>query len=88
MKTNLTYKIDEKDIKMLVSTAKDKYFYLNPPLFVNFKELERGELPSIAMLEAAIMFLNSKGLLTKLVEIDYTMEYMDNDSVELEIKAK
>jgi len=79
----MTYKIDSKDLFKIVSDAKDKMFYLNPPLFVSGKELEQGQIPTMAMLESVLMFLNSKGLLTKLVEMDYTFGHDDNDSEEL-----
>lgn len=79
----MTYKIDKKDLFMIVSLSKDKMFNLNPPLFVTHKEVERGELPTIAILETVLGFLNSKKLLTKLVELDYTHTYDDNDSEDL-----
>jgi hypothetical protein len=80
----MTYKIDKVDLQRIVSSAKDKFFYLSPPLFVSRVEVERGELPSLAMLESVLMFLNSKGLLTQLVNVDYTLDYEDNDMSELE----
>jgi hypothetical protein len=79
----MTYKIDKKDLQKIVSAAKDKFFYQNPPLFVSNVEVERGELPSLAILESLIMFLNSRELLTQFVEVDYTSTYDDNDSEEL-----
>lgn len=82
----MTYKIDKKDLFILVSSAKDKMFQLNPPLFVSNQEVDRGELPTVAILEAVLGFLNGKKLLTELVELDYTFTYDDNDSLELEEK--
>lgn len=82
----MTYKIDKKDLFMIVSLAKDKMFQLNPPLFVSNKEVDRGELPTVAILESLIGFLNGKKLLTELVELDYTYTYDDNDTEELEKK--
>ena len=80
----MTYKIDIKDLNLMVSYSKDKMFYLNPPLFVSRVELERGYLPTVANLEAILMFLNSKGLLVKEVCVDYTTDHDDNDMTELE----
>jgi len=80
----MTYKIDKKDLRTVLGFAKDKMFYFNLPLYVSMEEVERGEIPSLAMLEAALMFLNSKGLLTKLVEIDYTQDHDDCDMPDLE----
>lgn len=83
----MTYKINERDLNLIVSYAKDKMFYLNLPLWVSQKEVERGELPSLAILEGVLMFLNGKGLLTKLVEVDYTpIGIDDHDMPKLEGK--
>lgn len=78
-----SYLINDKELQMIVSNAKDQMFHLSFPLSVSGKEVDRGELPSLAMLESILMFLNSKGLLSKLVNIDYTSDYEDNDSIEL-----
>ena len=80
----MTYKIDKKDLFNIVSNAKDKYFHISTPTFVSYKEVDRGEMPQMAMLESALMFLNAKGLLKELVEIDYTQDYDDNDSLDLQ----
>lgn len=81
----MTYKIDDKDLFMIVSNAKDKFFNLNLPIWVSRSEVERGEIPSLAILESVLMFLNGKGLLTKMVEIDYTdTNFHDCDIPELE----
>lgn len=80
----MTYKIDIKDLNTIISYSKDKMFYLNPPLFVSRVELDRGHLPTVANLEAILMFLNSKGLLTKEISLEYTNDYDDNDMTELE----
>jgi hypothetical protein len=77
-------KLTMKDLDLLVSFSKDKMFYLNPPLFIGGKEVERGYLASIANFEALLMFLNSKGLLKEEVGFDFTHNYEDNDSTELE----
>ncbi len=82
----MTYKIDDKDLFMIVSYSKDKMLHLNLPVFVNRKEVEHGSIPSLAILEGILMFLNSKKLLSQFVEVDYTFEYDDNDSTELEEK--
>jgi hypothetical protein len=82
-------KIDKKDLHYIVSAAKDKMFHLNPPLFVSRVEVNRGELPTMAILESLLMFLNSKKLLTELVEVDYTDSgHDDNDSEELQPKKE
>lgn len=80
----MTYKIDLKDLHLLVSASKDRYFRLSTPLFIGGKEVERGYLASIANFEAFLMYLNSKGLLTEFVEFDYNKVFDDNDSEDLE----
>jgi hypothetical protein len=83
------YLINDKDLNLIVSNAKDKMFYLNLPLYVSRVEVERGETPSLAILESVIMFLNGKGLLTKEVKVDYTpVNFHDCDIPALEEKKK
>jgi hypothetical protein len=76
-------KIDKKDLRLILSYGKQYMNTLNLPLFVSREEVERGEIPTIAILEASIMYLNSKGLLKESVELDYTNDYDDNDSIDL-----
>jgi hypothetical protein len=82
----MTYRIDDKDLNFIISRSKDNYSSLSLPLFVNRVEIGNNHLPSIAILESTLSFLNSKGLLTKLVTVDYTKEYLDNDTADLEDK--
>ena len=83
------YKISNKDLDLIVSYAKEKLFYLNLPISVSGKDVDRGELPSIAILEALLMFLNSKNLLSEFVDIDYTEIGIDDcDMPKLEGKKK
>ena len=56
---------------------------LSLPVYISEEEVQHGQVPSLAILEATLMFLNAKGLLAQQIEIDYTMDYMDNDSEEL-----
>ena len=79
----MIYKIGNKDLNLIVSNAKQNMVSLNLPLCVSRVELEPGVVPSLAILESVLMFLNSRQLLVKLVEVDYTKEYDDNDSDEL-----
>lgn len=74
-----SYLIDKKDLQHIVSCAKDKMFYLKMPINVSGVEVDRGEMPTIAILESVLMFLNSKKLLTNLVELDYTDPCADHD---------
>ena len=76
-------KIDKKDLRLILSYGKQYMNTLNLPLFVSREEVERGEIPTIAILEASIMYLNSKGLLKESVELDYINDYDDNDSIDL-----
>ena len=79
-----SYLINKNDLEKIVDYAKGKMFNLNLPLYVSGKEVGHGEIPSLAILEATLMFLNAKGLFAQLVEIDYTHDYDDNDTEELE----
>lgn len=82
----MTYMINDTDLNRIVSNAKQNMHHLNLPLFVNRIEVERGEIPSLAIIESVLMFLNGKGLLTQLVNVDYTTDFEDNDSMEIEEK--
>lgn len=79
----MTYKLDYKDLLTIVDSAKGKMMSLSLPLYVSQMEIEHGQTPSLAIAESILMFLNQKGLLVEPIEIDYTSDYMDNDSVEL-----
>lgn len=80
------YKIDEKDLNYIISRSKDNFSSLSLPLSVNRVEMGNNHLPSIAMLESTLSFLSGKGLLTTMVSINYTREYGDNDTADLEDK--
>ena len=79
----MTYKLDYKNLFDIVDLAKGKMMGLSLPVYISEKEVQHGQVPSLAILEATLMFLNAKGLLAQQIEIDYTMDYMDNDSEEL-----
>ena len=79
----MTYKLDYKNLFDIVDLAKGKMMGLSLPVYISEQEVGHGQIPSLAILEATLMFLNAKGLLAQQIEIDYTMDYMDNDSEEL-----
>jgi hypothetical protein len=85
-----TYLINNKDLHKIVDGAKYEMSHFNLPLYVTNKEVERGEVPSLAIIESVVSFLNSKNLLTQLVKVDYTdpTVHHDNDFEELEEKVK
>jgi hypothetical protein len=66
------HKISRKDLFLLVSNAKTKYNQLPNNPYVSGKEVEQGELPTVAVIEAFIMYLNQNGLLNKSVGFDFT----------------
>ncbi len=79
----MTHLISKKDLNYIISCSKDKMQQLNLPLFVSNSEIDHSHLPTMANLEATLMYLNSKNLLTTTVGIDYTSEYGDNDMPDL-----
>jgi hypothetical protein len=64
--------ITKTDINKIVSDAKNEMFKLNLPIYISNKEVHQTELVTIAVLEAVLMYLNNKKLLTNLVLVDYT----------------
>lgn len=79
----MTYKFDYKNLFSIVDLAKGKMMGLSLPVYISEQEVQHDQILSLAILEATLMFLNAKGLLVQQIEIDYTMDYMDNDSEEL-----
>jgi hypothetical protein len=84
----MTYLINDRDLNSIVSNAKQNMFHLNLPLTVSKVDVERGEIPSLAILESVLMFLNGKGLLTQLVSVDYTDPCTDHDMDSMELTEK
>jgi hypothetical protein len=74
----MTYKITNRELNAIISRAKDNMFGFNTPLFVSGSELEKGQMPTLAMLESTLTFLNSKGLFNESVQIDYTDIILDD----------
>lgn len=87
----MSYFINKNDLKIIVSDAKRNMSNFNLPLYVTNTEVDKGELPSIAILESALMFLNSKKLLTEQVSLDYTVfqpDYEEESNLESDNKNK
>lgn len=64
--------ITYKDFLKIVSQAKLNMFNLNLPLHISKKQLEPRDIASVATLDAILMHLNGRNLLTNPVSIDYT----------------
>jgi hypothetical protein len=80
----MSSKISYDDLARLVSMAKNNMFNLSFPIFISGSELEKGQLPTLAMLEATITLMNSKGFLKEPVEVEYTSEIEECDLPVLE----
>lgn len=76
--------INYSDLFNIISNAKTNMSRMSLPLHVSLKEIGQRELPTVAITEAVLMYLNSKGLLVKNVKIDYNVIYDDNDMPDLE----
>jgi len=74
-----TYLLDKKDLYMIVCNAKKNMLDFNLPIYVTQNQVEQGEIPSLAMLESVLMTLNSKGLLNRIVKVDYTDPACEHD---------
>ena len=73
------YLISKKDLGFIISNAKTKMVSFNLPLHVSGFEIDKPELPSLAILESVLMFLNMKGLLVTQVSLEYTDPTCDHD---------
>ena len=79
--------LSKKDLFVIIDAAKNNMFRSRLPMYISGKQVEQEELVSIAVLEAALTFLNSKKLLTSLVNLDYTDPACDID-VELPLEEE
>ena len=73
------YLIDANDLHKIISDSKQQMQRLSLPLFITGKEIEMCEVVNLARFESILMFLNSKGLLTRQVNFDYTDPRADFD---------
>jgi hypothetical protein len=75
-----TYLITKNDLERIVSNAKVNMTRLNLPLYMSHKEVEQGELVTVAILQAAIMFFNNNKCFGSEVEMDFTDPACDHDN--------
>jgi hypothetical protein len=64
--------ISAKDLAFIVAQAKTEYVHLPGDLHISNQKVEEKDFKHISLANAVIMWLNSKGLLNKLVKFDYT----------------
>jgi hypothetical protein len=76
----MTYKIDKKDLDSIISNAKSNMSRLNLPIYVSRKEVGNHHLPSMAILESVLTFLNGKSLLAGMVKVNYTDPTAEHDN--------
>lgn len=65
----LDHLINYNDFHDIISNAKTNYN--NVKLEITGRQLYPSEIPQVAIIEAVVMHLNGKGILRKLVKIDY-----------------
>jgi hypothetical protein len=76
--------INYKDFYGIVGVAKDNMAKINLPIHISKNKMKDGEIPSIAIAESLISYLNNKGLLKELVKLDYTVETDEREIPDLE----
>ena len=64
--------ISRSDLHKIVSDAKRNMANISLPLYVSEKQVEQECIPTVAIMESVLMYLNSKNLLTSQVNLDYT----------------
>ena len=77
------YLLTKSDLNKIVSDAKENMFRFNLPIYITRKEVEQRDISSLAVIESILMHLNSKNLLKRFIEIDYTDPSADHDQDEL-----
>lgn len=65
----LDYMLNYHDFFSIISNAKVNYNNVKPE--ISGRQLYPSETPQAAIIEAVIMHLNGKGILKKLVKVDY-----------------
>lgn len=75
----IDHMLTKDDLNYLVSVAKSNFVQQSGSLNISSKAVEKGELPSLAMIEAVISYLNKNALLKKLVKVDYTNTVYDSN---------
>jgi len=71
--------ITKKDLDQIISNAKINMTNLRLPMTISHKEVEMGELPSVAIIEAVLSHLTSHKLLTEHVKLEYTETTFESD---------
>ena len=67
------YLINKAELFRIISDAKQHMATKALPISVSGKVVDQSELPTIAIIESVLTFLNSKKLLTNQVDLDYTV---------------
>lgn len=62
----------KQELFFIISDAKRNMANLRSPMEISGKELDPGDLPTIAIIEAFISYLNRNKLLVNLTKLDYT----------------
>jgi hypothetical protein len=78
----LNHMVTKNDLFGIQSEAKKEYSQLTLPMFVTGRSVDSSELPSIAMIEAVVSYLNKNHLLKRLPKIDYTDASGEYDTLE------
>lgn len=66
------YLITKSDLELIISNAKRKMQHFSLPIYISDKEVDAREIPSLAILEGVIMFLNNRKFLTNAISVNYT----------------
>lgn len=79
--------VTRADLFKIVSNAKQNMANISLPLYVSEKQVEQECIPTVAIMESVLMYLNSKNLLTNQVNLDYTDSSCFHDN-ELPLEEK
>jgi len=70
--SKLEHVVNNYDLFSIISGAKTAYSRLNLPIKITKKQVDSSDVPSVAMVESVISYMNKNNLLKKLVKFDYT----------------
>lgn len=73
-----TPKITYKDLQEIMDNAKATYTAQKSRLWISKREVIGNDPVHVAFMEAMIMHLNKRGLLTELVTVDYQERILDD----------
>jgi hypothetical protein len=78
----LDHMVNYGDLQEIISQSKRAYGNITLPAHITGKRVDTSQLPTLAMLEAFVGYLNKNHLLKKLTKLDYTDSSGEYDEID------